>query len=179
MNRSVREEKCVKRFERSNGLGTVLYKTYLLLPRLRCSHSRSSSSLRIDAPASTLLRSSCNMLTSRFTSQLCRSLQYSAQCPNTSLTPVNSFQSLSSNWTAQLCLLLVTVFSRPVTRGFVRTSLFANPFKNTSPPQTFQLHIWHRIPIMPISSVVLPIQHTEPTSWVLFQPLSEPPQHSI
>ena len=36
------------------------------------------------------------------------------------------------------------------------------------PPQTFQLHIWHRIPIMPISGVVPPIQHTEPTSWVLW-----------
>ena len=56
--------------------------------------------------------------------------------------------------------------------GFVRTPLFANPpSKNTNPPppaQTFQLHIWHRIPNMPVSGVVPPIEHTEPTSWVLF-----------
>ena len=46
--------------------------------------------------------------------------------------------------------------------GFVRTPLFANPpSKNTNPPpQNVHLHIWHRIPIMPIYSVVPPIQHT-------------------
>ena len=49
---------------------------------------------------------------------------------------------------------------------FSRTPL---PKIRTPPPaQTFQLHIWHRIPNMPVSGVVPPIEHTEPTSWVLF-----------
>ena len=56
------------------------------------------------------------------------------------------------------CWQLVITWPRSQARnqrgfgGFVRTPLFANPHsKNTNPPpQTFQLHIWHRIKIMPV-----------------------------
>ena len=93
-----------------------------------------------------------------------------------------------NNWVAGLISWLI----RPVTRGgfggFVRTPLFANPpFKNTKPPpQTYQLHIWHRILSISISAVSIPTQHTWPTSWsplptslrTPFNTPSEPPTRS-
>ena len=77
-------------------------------------------------------------------------------------------------------LNLLVLSSRPVTRGgsrgsseppFLRTPL---PKIRTPPPQTFQLHTWHRIPLMPISSVVPPIRrmHQDAASTpVLYDPV--------
>ena len=98
------------------------------------------------------------------------SIAYAHQCCSITHPSYLKLSRSLSGVSLHLSLLALSIncIVRPVTRGLYRPNHpFREPPSKVRPPQTFQLHIWHRIPIMPIPTVVPPIQHTEPSSWVL------------